>query len=126
MKIWHIILIVLWAGILTIMGWILFVNAQYRQDHRDLQARYDELEKENMRLVHWSDSLVLSAIGRLKEDSIMTVQVEALKDKLEYLNNKNIVTVYETYSTVTALDLDGDIEFLSRYVGAAAEDTLSR
>jgi len=113
----------------SVMGFVVMFsmisNAQYRSENRELKKDIKRLEIVNQELSNRSDSLVLASLVRVRDDSVRMAQVSKLKEKLESLNNRNIVTVYEDYHTVTNLDLDGDISLLSRFLDAA-KDSASR
>lgn len=96
--------------------WLFFNNAHFRADAKALR-------QENVQLRSANDSLHglnkrLTAVNDSLDCKISTgiANFDSLKTKLEELNNRNIVTVHENYTTVTNLDLDGDIRFLSRYL----------
>jgi peptidoglycan hydrolase CwlO-like protein len=124
MKPLHYILIVIGVGVIILVSWIAVANRSLRQDVKDLKKENKELQQANKSLHEKNDSLAKEILNRNEQIQKGTVIFDSLKTTLQQLNNQNIVTIHENFTTVNALDLNGQLEFLARFIAKA--DSLSR
>lgn len=98
-------------------------NRDLRKENREAKRENKVLHEEN-KMLHKENSILDESIAkRDHKDSVAAIEFDSLKTKLANINKHNIVTTYENYSTVTDLDLDGDIKFLSGFIERAQGDT---
>lgn len=96
---------------------------QNRREIRQIKQDNKFLKKENLDLKEQNGLLLEKVANRdsLVKRSMLTM--DSLKITLQELNKHNIVKVYENYHTVTTLDLDGQIDLLTRFI-SSAEDSI--
>lgn len=106
------------------LGLCVFFLITERSENRLLKKYNVQIQAENTQLKE-ANASILNEV-KIKDEIIRksTVVYDSLKTTLEKINQKNIVTNYATYHTVTNLDLNGQIDLLSSYLSEA--DSLGR
>lgn len=104
---------------LSVGVWLFFNNKHFRTEAREYKRENESLRAANDSLHTLNDSLSKHNEALDKKIAAGTVIYDSLRTKLQELNNKSIITVYEDYHTVTSLDLDGQIKFLSGFLSEA-------
>lgn len=106
-------------AIVILLGAGFFGGGYYRKENRELKR--DSKAKEEMIQAYQKANVKLKEQVAERDSFIVktTGELTALKCELQDINNKGIVTNYETYSTVRNLSLDGHIQLLSDYLSAA-------
>lgn len=116
------VVFVLAFGITTFL--LVSANSDLRKENRNLKKENKVYEATNKRLKTSNDSIQSDINSRDKVIAQSTLIFDSLKTKLAELNNRKIVTNYESYNTVSNLSLDGQISLLSRYLAEA--DSLTK
>lgn len=91
-----------------------------KKSNREIKKEIKSI-KDSFKLSELKVDSLNNVINKRDElDNIRNIRLDSLKTKLEKLNNKNIITTHDTYTTVTNLNLSGDIKFLSGFVDSSA------
>lgn len=88
-----------------------------KQQNRNLARQNEKLQAAN--------AILLDEVAkRDMRIAQATAVYDSLHHTLQHLNNKNLITTYETYSVVSNLDLDGQLRLLTDFLSRA--DSLGR
>lgn len=120
----HIIELGLVIAFIVFAAFLISANRDLRQANKQMKKENRDLAKENNSLKAMNDDLLKEVSKRDEIINKSTIIYDSLRFKLDELNNRNIITNYETYHTVTNLDLNGQIELLTRYITEA--DSIQR
>lgn len=114
-------LVIVLAIFIGLIIWLAVANRSLRGDIKDLKKENKGLHVENKQIREENKALEKDIAAKDNQIAEGTMIFDSLKTTLEKLNNKSIVTVHENYNTVTTLDLDGQISFLSRFLESAGD-----
>lgn len=116
----YIAIIVIVVGVIV---WSSVSNRGLRYELRDAKRENKELHADNEVLQKGTKVLEDSLAERDKRDSLTIIELTDLKANLIKVK-REIIIPHESTNTVIALDLDGDIEYLSRFLGRTQADSV--